>query len=184
MFRNVFRWKIGRNVRIGFSTFICNYLEIGDDVKIGHFNVFNRVKRVVLKKGIVILNCNYFSGVEYEDWPSELIVGDGTIITSHHFFDCGGEVQIGKQCTIGGRDTHFWSHSRRKYGGQPKLEWCRIVVRDGCYIGARVTLVGAKLPRNAVVAAGAVVTKDFSEVKEEILLAGNPAVVKTQKSQS
>lgn len=52
-----------------------------------------------------------------------------------------------------------------------------IVIGDGCWIGARATiLAGVELPRKTLVAAGAVVTKSIEG--ESQLLAGVPAEIK------
>jgi len=167
-------------VRIGFSLLLCNRVEIGDRVTVGHFNVFKQLKRLSVGSDCTILNMNYFSGASYENWPCNLIIGSGTVLTSHHYLDCGGTIHIGEKCTIGGRDTHFWTHSLVFGASSRKLEWSSIVVGEGSYIGARSMLIGAKLPGETVVAAGSVVTKDYSTAGYGILLAGNPAVEKTR----
>ena len=56
---------------------------------------------------------------------------------------------------------------------QPPTKFDRIVLEQGCSIGANATVIGpCRIGRNALVAAGAVVTKD---VPANVVVAGNPA---------
>jgi len=62
----------------------------------------------------------------------------------------------------------------------PQLAPITVEIGADAYIGARATLVGCKLPSKALVGAGSVVTKDFADIHDRVLIAGNPAkVVKT-----
>ena len=75
--------------------------------------------------------------------------------------------------------TQLWSHSLSDVQtDRPQLKWFKIVIADGCYVGARAIIVGAELPRRALVGAGAVVTKDLSAEPPGIVVVGNPATVK------
>ncbi len=53
-------------------------------------------------------------------------------------------------------------------------EWKPTLIESGAMIGSNATLFPVKIGRNAIVAAGAVVTKD---VPENAVVAGNPAKV-------
>ena len=76
--RSCYRWffgyKIGRRVRIGFCLLDAKGCVIGDDVSIGHFNVFVGTK--------------------------SLSIGDNTRIGFLNVFRGGDEISIGRFCEI------------------------------------------------------------------------------------
>ena len=73
-YRLFFGYKIGKRVRIGFSIIDAAECEIGDDVSIGHFNVFTRT--------------------------TKLSIGDHTRIGVLNIFRGGDEIRIGRYCEI------------------------------------------------------------------------------------
>lgn len=180
IYRSVFRWKVGRRVRIGCSYLDCAAVDLGDDVRIGHFNVLRGLQRFQVGERTYIANFNEFfgNGGAYESFKSVLIFGSGVNFMSHHFIDVGGTVTIGDGATIGGRDTHFWSHTRTFRNGIPCLEPTEVTVGPDVYVGARATLVGCSIPGGAVVGAGSVVTKSFAPEPQRLLIAGNPAAIR------
>jgi acetyltransferase-like isoleucine patch superfamily enzyme len=57
------------------------------------------------------------------------------------------------------------------------IKQASIIISDNCWIGAgAIILPGVHLGNHTIVAAGAVVTKSFSD--ENCILAGNPALVR------
>ena len=180
LYRTLLKWKIGRNVRIGFSYLEAAEAEIGDEVRIGHFNVVRGVRRLRIGRGTYIANFNeiFGDGGYYEKFVSCLEIGAGVSLMSHHFIDLGGTVIIGDRTTIGGRDTHFWSHTRTLSGGAAQLEPTTVEIGTDVYVGARATLVGCSIPDGAVVGAGSVVTKSFAPEAQRLLIAGNPATIR------
>jgi acetyltransferase-like isoleucine patch superfamily enzyme len=186
-YRRLFGWRIGRRVRIGFSYIDCTELEIGDEVWIGHLNNFRSTRKLTIGKGCFISNLNQISGsgTHYSDFPCTVAIGENAHIMSRHFIDSSGTIRIARDVTLAGRDTHIWSHTRVISNGQPQLAPTEVVIGPGSYIGARSTLVGCRLPARAVVGAGSVVTKDFSDISDQVLIAGNPAkVVKTYPTEA
>lgn len=180
IYRGVFRWKIGKRVRIGFSYLDSVSVDLGNDVRIGHFNVARGLSRFHIGERSYLANFNEFfgNGGAYEGFQSVLEIGSGVNFMSHHFIDVAGIVSIGDRATIGGRDTHFWSHTRTLKNGIPKLEPTKVMIGADVYVGARATLVGCSIPEGAVVGAGSVVTKCFAAEAQRLLIAGNPAAVK------
>jgi hypothetical protein len=64
-------------------------------------------------------------------------LGEGSLLTSRHFVDVSGRVVIGRNCTIGGRDTHLWSHSLFHSEGVISLSPRSLIIENDAYVGAR-----------------------------------------------
>lgn len=83
----------------------------------------------------------------------------------------GTHVSIGPMTSII-TDSHEMGSSKRRAG---KSTYNKIIIKNGCWIGASVTILGGvTVGAGSVVAAGAVVTKD---VPENAIVAGVPARV-------
>jgi acetyltransferase-like isoleucine patch superfamily enzyme len=177
-YRSFFRWRIGRGVKIGFSYIDCAELEIGDNVHIGHFNVFRKTRKLTIGNETFIGSFNQISGsgTYYDNFPCAVSIGRRCFIMSRHFIDSSGIVTIDNGVTLAGRDTQVWSHSQ-VMENEPQLAPLTVEIGGDTYVGARATLVGCKIPPKAVVGAGSVVTKDFSDVHDRVLIAGNPGKV-------
>ncbi len=180
LYRTLLKWKIGRGVKIGYSYLDARDVELGDGVQIGHFNVVRGVRRFRVGAGTYIANFNEFfgDGGFYKEFASCLTIGTDVRLMSHHFIDVGGTVTIGDRTTVGGRDTHFWSHTRTLCNNIPKLEPTNIILGADVYVGARATLVGCSVPDGAVIGAGSLVSKHFAPEAQRLLIAGNPATIK------
>gem|GEM_PF-466435 len=117
------------------------------------------------------------SGVASRVWfgSRRMAVGRGTYIGHGAMFDTFAPISIGRDCAIAMQTTFVTSTHR--IGGPHKragvLETRPIVVGDGVWIGARATVLpGVTIGDGAVVAAGAVVTRDCDP---HTLYAGVPA---------
>ena len=104
-----------------------------------------------------------------------LDIGSRTFINGGVSICAQESVKIGKNCAIGNytliMDTDF--HDIRDHTQPPKSE--PIVIEDDVWLAAQVTVLkGVRIGRGAVVAAGAVVTKD---VPPFTLVGGVPAKI-------
>lgn len=180
LYRRFMGWKIGTEVRIGLSYIDCEQVILGNNIRIGHFNVIRCLRSFQVGNGSYIANFNQFFGNKYEDarWTRQLILGEKVLFMSHHFVDVAGTITIGSKTTVGGRDTQFWSHSLTHDQGVADLAPMDVHIGEGAYIGARATLVGCTIPNLAVVGAGSVVNKTFTPENCRLLIAGNPATIK------
>ncbi len=102
-----------------------------------------------------------------------LTIGDGTFINSGTTISASQEVKIGKNCAIGNycviMDSDFHQVGDHTKPAVPKP----VVIEDGAWLAVRATVLkGVTIGRGAVVAAGAVVTKD---VAPYTVVAGVPA---------
>jgi acetyltransferase-like isoleucine patch superfamily enzyme len=101
-------------------------------------------------------------------------VGFGTEIFSGSEVRIGNHVLIANYVLINGYDGHPLDPIRRANGEKAGPDrWGPIVIEDYAWIGSRaVILKNVRVGRGAVIATGAVVTKDVPELH---VVAGNPA---------
>jgi acetyltransferase-like isoleucine patch superfamily enzyme len=183
LYRKIFKWDIGSHCKIGLSYIESVNVSMGDNVTICHFNIFKGIRNLKIGDEVYIKNFNNFYGSpHFSDWPCALDIGAKSKIMSHHFIDVSGQITLGYDVIIGGRDTQIWSHTRLIENQVPILTHLSVDIGDSAYIGARATLVGCKLPKNVTVGAGSVITKDFSTEIEPVLIAGNPGIIKRRYS--
>jgi acetyltransferase-like isoleucine patch superfamily enzyme len=102
-------------------------------------------------------------------------IGDRTEIHCGKLIDIGKDVMISWDCIIMDRDYHSATSSDEVL--RP------VVIEDNVWIGCRaIILKGVRVSRNAIVAAGSVVTKD---VAPNTIVGGNPAkLIRSQTSNS
>lgn len=106
---------------------------------------------------------------------NKIIIGKGTFINNGCFLDNSETIHIGDNCQIGMEvllctaSHHIGNENMR--GGISNNK--SIVIEDGCWLGARVTVLpGVKVQRGCVIAAGSIVTTDC---QANGLYAGIPA---------
>lgn len=141
------------------------------------------VRAVLLRLADVEMHANVkFCGRGWVYGRGRLIIGEETWLSPGAVFHTHQEaiIQIGARCDLGpGIEFVAGSHEigtgeRRAGDGTARA----IVVGNGCWIGARSTILGGvTIGDGAIIAAGAVVTRD---VPAHTLVAGVPAVVKRQ----
>ena len=114
------------------------------------------------------IGTNCFIG-PFVEIQKNVVIGDDTRVQSHCFI-CDG-VTIGKHCFIG----HGTTFTNDLFVDSSNLEsWIRRETKIGndVRIGSNVTLLPITVGDNAIIGAGAVVTKD---VPANCVVAGNPA---------
>jgi acetyltransferase-like isoleucine patch superfamily enzyme len=189
-YRWFFGYKIGKRVQIGFSIIDAVECSIGDDVTIGHLNVFTRIEKLSIGEhsriGVLnifrggkevsigrycdILRLNEINSIPEPDAVNEtdprFFLGDGSMIGASHKIDFTDKVEIGKRVIIGGRNSSIWTHNRQMTKG--------VTIRDYSYLGSEIRITpGASVPAKCIVGVGAVITKVFQN--EYHLIAGVPA---------
>ena len=65
IYRRLFRWQIGMGVTIGFSYLDCGQVTLGDNVRIGHFNLIKGIKMLTIGNGTYLANYNHLFGASY-----------------------------------------------------------------------------------------------------------------------
>ena len=161
-------------MRIGLSIIDSDGCEIGDDTRIGHFNVVIGVRRLTLGDHVRIGHLNIIRGGdevifgryaelirmnEINSIPdpdvvnpvdSRITIGPGSIITTGHKIDFTDRVEIGRRVIIGGRNSSLWTHNRQRT--KP------ISIGDFAYIGSEIRMApGAAIPARCIVGIGSVI---------------------------
>ncbi len=135
---------------------IINNVKIGKGTKI--WNFVNIYGCEIGDDSMVGCFCEIQKGVK---------IGDRTRVQSHTFI-CE-LVEIGSDCFIG----HGVMFINDVYPPQPDpSEWKKTIIEDGASIGSNATILPVRIGKNAIIGAGAVVTKD---VPAGAVVAGNPA---------
>ena len=117
------------------------------------------------KASTIHMGCNFF-------YPPGIELGEGTIIGDHCFLDGRAPLRIGNHVDIASQVLIYNSeHDVHSQDLRPLEE--PVTIEDYVFIGARaIILPGVKIGKGAVVAAGAVVTKDVAPKK---IVGGVPA---------
>src|SRR5919107_5850510 len=190
LYRRLFGYRIGRRVRLGLSIIDARECEIGDDVSVGHLNVFLGVGKLTLGDHARVGFLNVFRGDdevslgrytevlrlnEINSIPDPLVVnptdprfslGDGAIVTAGHKIDFTDRVTIGRRTILGGRNSSLWTHNRQRT--RP------VEVGELSYIGSEIRVApGGVIPSRCIVGIGSVVTGRLEG--EYLLIAGVPA---------
>lgn len=127
---------------------------------------FYRLAGVKIGKGSTIhMWANFYN-------PRNIVIGEDTIVGDHCFLDGRDKLKIGNHTAIASQVLIYNSqHDIRSEDFHATKD--PVEIGDYVFIGARaIILPGVKIGRGAVVASGAVVTRD---VPEKTIVAGVPA---------
>lgn len=105
-------------------------------------------------------------------FPQRISIGDYTTINKRVLLDGRGGIIIGSNVDIA-QDAYIWTvehdYNSPDYCGRPEM----VVIEDYVWIASRATILpGVHIGKGAVIASGAVVTKD---VPENAIVGGVPA---------
>lgn len=106
--------------------------------------------------------------------PRQISIGDHCVINSRVLLDGrNGKLIIGNHVQIS-YETHIWTLEHNPQDPQFGDRGGDVIIEDYVWIGSRATILpGVRIGKGAVVAAGAVVTKDVPDLH---IVAGVPAV--------
>lgn len=180
-----FLYDISPSAHIGLSYIYPDFLKMGDNAKIGHFNVGIHLSKIVMGCNSILGRSNWITGFPLntnsqhfshdKNRKPELILGEDSAITKNHHFDCTNSIHIGKYVTIAGYSSQFLTHSIDIY--ENRQDSHPITIGDYCLVSTRVIVLGgAVLPSCSVLAAGAVLNKPYTEQYK--IYAGVPALAK------
>lgn len=130
----------------------------------------------VAKSAFLMDNIELASG--RPGFSAKLHIGERTLISTNVTINLDGPVHIGNQVTIG-PFVKIYSGSHEmgdsSWRCSPQATGQSVVIEDGAWVAVGATILpGVRVGRGAVVAAGAVVTKD---VAPNAFVSGVPAIV-------
>lgn len=150
------------NIHAGKDTVIS----LGERCSILTRAVVRNGKGLEMGKGSSVSSyCNIFP--REPGYDGKFIMGEGSNIGDNSIIDTSDDVIIGREVALGPFDivyTHDHNyHSDTFAAWKGGVHTGKVVVEDGAWVGARVTLLpGVTIGRRAIVAAGSVVTKDVA----------------------
>jgi acetyltransferase-like isoleucine patch superfamily enzyme len=180
LFRHVLGWNVARDAYVGLSYIGADAVTLGPGSRIGHFNIVRNVQILDVGARAYIKDFNHIFGCTPEGMYGERAfrVGDDAHIMSRHFFEVGGAITLGDRVTVAGRGTQIYSHTLVTPQGFHEWKVGDVVIGDGAKVFAGAILILCHVPQDAIVAAGAVLTKSYEpEPEQRLLIAGNPAVI-------
>lgn len=145
-------WRIGRGVSIGPCLIAgVDAAEIGDNAKIGPFNVFRNLVRLEVGDGALMGQWNWITGARIildAGAPGVFHLGRETAFTSRHYVDCTGGLYLGAFSSIGGERSTFISHSAD--WSTAEQTWRPIRIGEYCLLSSNVqvtpgTVVGDRI---------------------------------------
>jgi acetyltransferase-like isoleucine patch superfamily enzyme len=159
--------KILRRLKTVFWEFACSKLRIAGYVPFHMFRrFFYRAYGIKIGKGSTI---HMFASFYY---PRNIVIGEDTIIGENAVLDGRDKLVFGNHVDVAS-EVMFYNgeHDINDDNFAPKF--APIIIEDYVFIGPRaIILPGVTIKKGAVVAAGAVVTKDVDEFK---IVGGIPA---------
>jgi acetyltransferase-like isoleucine patch superfamily enzyme len=131
---------------------------------------------IVINRGgtILVENCQFYSGVRLEVGKGAVIsIGNGTYLNRNTLVVSNASVEIGRDCMISW-DVVIMDTDQHAIPGKPTSDE-PVVIGSNVWIGCRVIILkGVHVGDGAIIAAGAVVTKD---IPAGAVAAGVPAKV-------
>ncbi len=162
----------GANIHAGENTSIL----LGDYSSILANSILRNGNEVEMKTGSCIASyCHIFP--REEGYDGKFILGKGSNVGDHTVIDTCDDVII-KDYVAVGPNCIFYTHDHDYASGlvaawKGKVKTGKIILEEGAWVGARVTILpGVVIGKKAVVAAGSVVTKN---VEAGDIVGGIPA---------
>ena len=185
----IYKYQIGKGCHIGLAYIYPKTLIMEDGSIIKHFNIAINLDSIILKKNALIDRSNWITGFPTEtnsaffkgekERKSQLLMGENSVITKKHHFDCTNEIKIGNFATIAGYNSQFLTHSINPYSNRQESK--PIQISDYSFISTNVIVLGGSyLPPKSILGAGAVLNKNYAHNADHGLYVGVPAYRKKE----
>jgi carbonic anhydrase/acetyltransferase-like protein (isoleucine patch superfamily) len=174
-----FGWRIGADASIGPGIYLrVRDVSIGAGAIVGTFNVLRDLASVEIGDGAIVGQWNWISAAAPlvhsvgGPYSGRFRLGRHAAVTSRHYLDASGGIQIGEFTTMAGVRSTILTHGIDMAESQQSIRGCSI--GDRALVSSNVKLVpGAHVPDESLVAMGAVVLPGLE--KTRALYRGVPA---------
>lgn len=152
--------QLDDSARIGFSIVICEHINMGENARIGHFNVIRDLTYIELEDHSHIGNWNWITSAKEfrqtgRSGAGSLRMAESSAITSRHYIDCSGGVSIGHHSLIAGVRSTVLTHQIDVNINRQTI--AAVTIGSYCLISSGVSVVpGTSIADNSLVAMGSV----------------------------
>lgn len=135
-------------------------------------------KRIFIGKNVYIRKNTWLAAEPVTgDANCSLVIGDGTYIGNFCHIYASSKIEIGKKVLLADRvylsdNLHSYENIQLPIMDQPIKQVQSVILKDGCWLGENVCVIGATIGKNSVVGANSVVTSD---VPDYCIVVGAPA---------
>ena len=156
-------WRIGKETSVGPGLYLrLASVTLGSDVRIGPFNVFRDMAEVRVEARGRIGQWNWISAagplVEARG-GGFLRIGEDSAVTSRHYMDCSGGVEIGHHTTVAGVRSTFITHGIAWKTAEQTSDG--ITIGDYCIVSSNVAIApGTSTDDRVVIGIGSVLSRD------------------------
>lgn len=159
---NILGHKVHSTAKIGFSVLLLKGLYMGENARIGHFNLI-KANKMLMRKGAFLKKFNRINGPinllfnelaalanSNSIYRADSLVNPGLAtlklgklgqIVSQNKIDLTKSITIGDNTTIGGHGGQLWTHGyvhERHGAGRIRVDG-EIIIGNNVYIGSRCT---------------------------------------------
>jgi acetyltransferase-like isoleucine patch superfamily enzyme len=123
---------------------------------------------ISLLRGAVIQSHSFLYAEKIDDYVPELIIGRGSVLGNYNHIAAVRKVVIGENVLTADRvyisdNTHIYEDINVPIMLQPIKFKSEVHIGDGSWIGENACIIGAKIGKNCVIGANAVVTADVPD---------------------
>ena len=167
IYRYLFKYTIGTNVKIGKCVIHAKEATIGNHVTIGnHTNI--QCNKLWIGDGTAIHSGNSIMG------NASFTIGKNSRIINNHYIDLWHDVLIGNNTWLAGKGSQIWTHG--SIHTQTKSKNLGVTIGDDIYIGSNSLIApGVTIENTNLIGMGSVVNKSI--LTSMNLVAGNPATI-------
>ncbi|MGV9827816.1 acyltransferase [Gordonia sp. NPDC003429] len=152
--------------------------DLADGASIGAFTTIRGLSLLKMGKDAGIGSFNWISAhplyQEHFDGAGTLGMRDGAVMTSRHYIDCSGTVELGYFTVIGGHRTTILTHEANIHEPVQNVGRVSLGARSALLTNC-VLLTGTHLPPRSIVAAQATLLAKSTAAGRQGLYAGTPA---------
>jgi acetyltransferase-like isoleucine patch superfamily enzyme len=183
LMRRLLGWDVHETARVG-PCFLRGVEEmvLRKNATISGFSVVLHVAHLSLGEGAIVGYWNWLAAAptlrtvaldaRAAGRAARIDVGDNAAITSRHYIDCSGGVDIGRFTVLAGVRSTILTHQVDTLRSEQTLQG--VTIGSYCLVGSNVDIVpGAHIPDRSVIAMGSVVAGTLEE--QGSLYAGVPA---------